>query len=240
MIRRAAIVVLALAAAASAAGCRTPTSGREVSTTVSVTPADLALGSELRPESLRATDLAHQGRLDEAMRVLEGVLAKYKALMGDAEYVCLADAREEAVLREAGGPRSDAVRIDSGYCQAIHTAAFVLVARGDFANGLELLDMEIATAPFAAGAHAERGFALNQLGRSDDALLAYQRSLELAETYASQQPHQAAAHRGLGFTLIELGRLDEAESAYRRALELDPDSAVAKKELDYLQQLRRR
>jgi Flp pilus assembly protein TadD len=41
-------------------------------------------------------------------------------------------------------------------------------------------------------------------------------------------------------TLVELGRLDEAEAALRAALELEPDSAVARQELEYIAELRTR
>jgi tetratricopeptide (TPR) repeat protein len=51
---------------------------------------------------------------------------------------------------------------------------------------------------------------------------------------------RALLERSRGVTLVELGRLDEAEAALRAALELEPDSAVARRELDYIAELRAR
>ena len=54
-------------------------------------------------------------------------------------------------------------------------------------------------------------------------------------------PHRRALLvRARGVTLIELGRLDEAEGALRASLDLEPDSAVARRELDYIAELRAR
>lgn len=64
------------------------------------------------------------------------------------------------------------------------------------------------------------GMALNQMGRSADALAPLQKALELS-------PNEATAHCNLGEALHDLGRMDEAEASYRRALQIDPDNLEA-------------
>ncbi len=49
---------------------------------------------------------------------------------------------------------------------------------------------------------------------------------------------RAMALRGRGLQLIELGNLDEAEQCFLESLTIDPDSPVARKELEYIEHLR--
>lgn len=201
---------------------------------------ELGLGSELSPQADQAARLASANRLDEAERALDLVLSDYAGLMAkrEAKYICVANQRELNLYRDEVAPGTELVWIDWSYCVALHTRAFILVARGRLPEALAALDAEIAAAPFAAAAHNERGFALNQLKRPDLALKAYQRALELAAVHESQAVDGPVALRGIGFSLTELGRFDEAEAAYLRSLELDPDNEIAHNELEYLRRVR--
>jgi tetratricopeptide (TPR) repeat protein len=49
--------------------------------------------------------------------------------------------------------------------------------------------------------------------------------------------HAARFHRRRGSSLIELGRLDEARAAFEASLTTEPDSVVAKNELEYIRGL---
>jgi hypothetical protein len=50
----------------------------------------------------------------------------------------------------------------------------------------------------------------------------------------------ARALRGEGVQLVDLDRLEEAETVLKKSSELEPDSEVAKKELDYIKTLKSR
>jgi len=65
-----------------------------------------------------------------------------------------------------------------------------------------------------------RGAALAQQGKLDEAAACYRRALEL-------RPHYALAHNNLGNVLKEQGKLPEAIAGYRRALQIQPDFAGA-------------
>jgi predicted O-linked N-acetylglucosamine transferase (SPINDLY family) len=71
-----------------------------------------------------------------------------------------------------------------------------------------------------ATSHLHQGVALQQAGRLDKAIAAYQRAIARA-------PDDACAHNNLGSALREQGRLDAAIAAFRRAIELDPALAPA-------------
>ncbi|MEA2001144.1 MAG: tetratricopeptide repeat protein, partial [Actinomycetota bacterium] len=63
--------------------------------------------------------------------------------------------------------------------------------------------------------HAERGFALVELGRYKKAVKAYDRAIELA-------PTAWALYAARGLALDQLGRYEESVVAFDRAIELDP------------------
>ena len=64
------------------------------------------------------------------------------------------------------------------------------------------------------------GVSRTQIGKLDEAIEAYKKSISL-------KPDFALAHYNLGSTLQELGRLDEAEASYTQAIALKPDYAEA-------------
>jgi predicted O-linked N-acetylglucosamine transferase (SPINDLY family) len=73
---------------------------------------------------------------------------------------------------------------------------------------------------YLAAALSDRGNLLRDLGRYQDALASYDRSLEL-------KPDEAEAFYQRGNTLLKLKRPDDALASYDRALKLSPDYADA-------------
>ena len=82
---------------------------------------------------------------------------------------------------------------------------------------------------------SERGAALAQLRRWDDALADYDDGLKI-ETMADES--RARLYRGRGYALTELNRLDEAEQAYNESLKLAPGNPLATHELQYIAKLK--
>ena len=74
--------------------------------------------------------------------------------------------------------------------------------------------------PDYAEAHSNRGNALHELKRFEDALASYERALTL-------RPDYAEAHSNRGNALQELKRFEEAVVSYDRALTLRADLAEA-------------
>jgi predicted O-linked N-acetylglucosamine transferase (SPINDLY family) len=105
-----------------------------------------------------------------------------------------------------------------------------------------------------AAAQCNRGVALEETGRIDEAIAAYRRAIELKPSLAAAhynlgsalrrkgrfdeaitafgcaielEPGHGAAHSNLGGTLQQAGRLDEAIAAYRQAIAIEPTSVGA-------------
>lgn len=83
-----------------------------------------------------------------------------------------------------------------------------------------LLNRSLRLKPHYAEAHNNRGYALDELGRSREALSAYDEALRIKSDYA-------IAYNNRGTALNDLGRLDEALHAYDQALQLKPNYAEA-------------
>lgn len=128
--------------------------------------------------------------------------------------------------------------IDWGYKTCLETLVFIKSEKRDFPAVIELLGEIQKLAPVSAESLIEQGYALNAMGKHEQAVGVYRKAYAVSARYPSQQPFQATALRGLGFSLIELRRLDEAEEAYRDSLKFDPASPVAANELKYLTGLR--
>jgi tetratricopeptide (TPR) repeat protein len=84
----------------------------------------------------------------------------------------------------------------------------------------ELFGQAIAQRPNFAEAYNNRGAALADLGRLEDALSDYDHAIAL-------QADHFGAHNNRGAALARLGRFAEALSSYDRAIELRPDAADA-------------
>jgi tetratricopeptide (TPR) repeat protein len=130
--------------------------------------------------------------------------------------------------------------VDMACPEAYKMEAFISVENRDIDAAFTALGKSIRLAPYWAEPLAERGYLLGQTGKLEEGLASYRAALALAETHESNRPLLALALRGIGYIQTELGALDDAEQAYRRSLETDPDSQVAKNELEYIRQQRAR
>src|SRR5580704_10167257 len=73
-------------------------------------------------------------------------------------------------------------------------------------------------------AHSNLGSALNNQGKTDEAIAHYREAIELRPSYAE-------AHYNLGRLLARKGQLDDAVTHYEKALEIDPADAEAQNNL---------
>lgn len=83
---------------------------------------------------------------------------------------------------------------------------------------------------------SERGVALGQAHRLEEALASYERGIGLGSRVSPGM--MGVLHRGRGFMLTELGRLDEATEAYNTSLQFDPGNEIAIGELQYIENLK--
>ena len=99
-------------------------------------------------------------------------------------------------------------------------------------EALECLERALALEPDHPRLWVEKGFLLNGLGRHEAALECYRTAATIRDW--TSQLLVARALRGQGSALIDLERFEEAQQAYRKSLELDPESGIARQELEYI------
>lgn len=164
-------------------------------------------------KSLRkATSLREQGRLDDARRICDAVLA--------------ADARHFDALHLSGlihhelGRSIDGLRLVGAALKARPGAAEAHINHGVILDALERrdealqsFDRALAIQADNALLHCNRANTLKALGRYEEALTNYERALAL-------QPDMVVAHNNRGTTLAALDRDEEALAGYDRLIAL--------------------
>jgi len=99
---------------------------------------------------------------------------------------------------------------------ALHLWGVIRHQTGDHLGALQLIDHAIAINPSVAFAHSNRGLALQELRRFDEALAAFDRAVAL-------KPDLAEAYYNRANVLRELIRPGEALAAYNKALQFKPE-----------------
>lgn len=122
---------------------------------------------------------------------------------------------------------------------AANNAAAALLNQGQTGEASKALDALAQECPEYWAAHFNRGNALKDLERWEEAIAAYDRALELA----SKPPwlgilpmsivSQVRCNRG--GALLDFGMLDSARKAFESALEADPANMVAQANLQNMQ-----
>jgi len=107
---------------------------------------------------------------------------------------------------------------DPDNVDALHMLGVLLFQRNQAAAGLDLLDAAIAINGEVASFHGHRGLILAALGRTQEAIGAYQTALTL-------NPHMTEVQNNLGNLLLAAGNIRGAIDAYRRAIADEPELA---------------
>jgi protein O-GlcNAc transferase len=110
-----------------------------------------------------------------------------------------------------------------GHFDALHLLGLVQCQKRDFGAAVELIRRAVDVDPRnpnKAAALSNLGIALHELGRSAEALAAFDRSLAL-------KPENAETLYNRANVLLAMQRVDEALASYDRALTLRPDNVAA-------------
>ncbi|HWY63872.1 MAG TPA: tetratricopeptide repeat-containing glycosyltransferase family protein [Rhizomicrobium sp.] len=167
----------------------------------------------------QAVTLHGQGRLDEAERIYNRILAANPNLM-DARHML-------GVLKAQQRRPQEAYDLIAPVVQANPRDALALANLGNVLNDLERLDealdaydRALAINPNYPPAWLSRGNVLTLLLRYGEAVESYNRALGF-------DPGNPDAWNGRGLALQNTGRLEEALDSFRRAEALDPGFAQA-------------
>ena len=113
-------------------------------------------------------------------------------------------------------------RLEGGnHFYAWHLLSVIAAHRGRHADSVELATRALRLDPRHVDALCNRGAALRNLGRVQEALADYDRALALS-------PGHGPAHLNRGVALAALNRHEEAHAAYDRALQLNPNDERAR------------
>jgi len=125
----------------------------------------------------------------------------------------------------------------NAYPRAFYYMGFLCVKLQRYDMALAYLQRGMTLEPQNPKFLFESAQALFRMGRVDEAFELYERVTDLSPFVTPAD--LATGLRGRGFILIERGELDTAEAFFIKSLQLDPDSEVARNELDYIKHLRR-
>ncbi|MFC0206396.1 tetratricopeptide repeat protein [Novosphingobium soli] len=193
-----------------------------------------------------ASELIARKQPAQGLEALAPVLARFDAQVAEAKargMVFCGPTMMEAVLYAAmpGTQKKDGVVLGPEVCDAYFVQSYALVELGRKPEALAALQKLTALAPMHAHYFVELGFTYRINGQDDKAMEAYRAALghaELAEDEAAKKRMRAAANRGIGYMLIEARDLEGAEKAYRESLKDDPESEIARNELQFIAEQR--
>ena len=172
----------------------------------------------------RARALEAEGRVPEAVRVLEDLWESYP------EDYALA-LRLGALQRRAGRPSDaipwyeKAVRISGGALEAERGLLDTLLEAGRWRRAERLATRMIEAYPEEPGLHASRAHGLFMQGRYREAEAGFREALRGGEA-------GPGALSGLGWSLLRQGKRGKAREAFERALALEPGHTAARMGLD--------
>ena len=122
-------------------------------------------------------------------------------------------------LEQAAAIYEQLLQLDPGSIDALHLLGVIAAQRADFGAAVRLFDRALIINPDFAEALSNRGLALMDLNRFEDAVASFDRVLAMVDDVETYNNRGAALQR--------LNRLGEALASYDCALKLDPGLAEA-------------
>src|SRR5215471_3601663 len=136
-----------------------------------------------------------------------------------AEFASAADSMRRGNLSDAGRICQRIVASDARHFGAQYMLGAIALRRGDMQTAERFLLIAIQLNPNVASLHRDRGIALTQLNRGDEALQCFDKALALKPDYFDVFGHR-------GNTLQQLGRFKDALADYDRAIAAGANSPI--------------
>jgi tetratricopeptide (TPR) repeat protein len=143
-----------------------------------------------------------------------------------------------SALVATGGtqPAYDSVMAPNTYLLVALLLASEANEHGRSSEALDWANRGLALQPHDQDLSLEKVAALQQLGRHDEAFAVLESVL--GDPVEQLTLDQSRFLRNKGIILIDLNRIDEAEAALNESIRLEPNNPGARRELQYIQQLR--
>jgi predicted O-linked N-acetylglucosamine transferase (SPINDLY family)/ADP-heptose:LPS heptosyltransferase len=129
-------------------------------------------------------------------------------------------AHQQGLWAQANAAYSEILRLDPKNYDAMHFLGVIAYQRNELQEAVDLIGRAIDVNPNVATPYSNRGNALKDLMRLDEALASYDHAIAL-------KPDFAEAYSNRGLALRCLNRLDEALASYDKAIALKPSYAEA-------------
>jgi len=191
----------------------------------------------------RASALILDGRYAEARALLEAAIHEmptgWTPIRDDGQSlaICFWDQEEFQAYSRHQQERS-IFWMEGSYSHACYQLAVVAGKQKRFEDALFSIDCGLELEKDHPELWCERGYLLGQLKRHQESLDCYLRAASARAWAPASQT--ARALRGQGAQLIDLNRLDEAGEVLDRSLKLEPESQLARNELNHIKELRAR
>ncbi len=196
----------------------------------------------------KAGELAAQHKAAEVLTILQPVIADLEKTVADdrskGNLVFCASSTTEAIFYGglAAQQKKSGIVLGSQICEALFLKAFALTDLQQGGEAIATLEELTALAPYQAHYFVELGFAYRVNGQTEKARAAYQHAIDFSALAGTGGGYRdrAAALRGIGYILTDQHDLDGAQKAYGESLKYDPDSTIAKSELKFIENARRK
>jgi len=127
---------------------------------------------------------------------------------------------QEGRLEEAQVIYQLVLAIEANHFDALQLLGALSIQTKHFTKAVDFLTKALEIKPDYALAHSNRGLALKELQRLEEALASYDKAIQISPNYAE-------AYSNRGNVLKELQRLEESLASYDKAIEINPNLAEA-------------
>jgi len=193
---------------------------------------------------LEAEYLIKSGKLDEAARMLTGLLRVVPADWRPATekngtvFLHFWDDDEFNAYKKYIGESSGKkiTWITPSYSKAYYLLAHIYAEKRNPVRAEKMLRKAEILEPDNPYIYSEKGYLTRLMHNPDKAYHYYAKALTVRPWMSDRQ--KALALRGAGSVMIDMNHLDKAEKLFKKSLELEPDSMTAKNELEYIKNTR--
>ena len=202
---------------------------------LAATAASPATAADLQTDFDSAVQAFNAGDYDAALEQFGALVPRYDAKYKNAArpLYCARNDDERVAYQALIDRQSAGTLVDAGFCEALYGQAYSYTESQQTGAAIAPLRRAVQIAPLALGYRIELAYALSNTGHPDEARTLYQQALDLGIAQ-DDEAVEAKALRGLGAGAIERKDWQQARDYYVRSQKLEPDSEIAKGQLEYI------
>ena len=182
-----------------------------------------------------AQELLKTGKPDQALALVEPIIAQ--AMEKDAKDPAAICPRIAIAVLQAFMKGNVSVSVENDWCDAMLVKGYALNELKRPAEAEKVLGSLVGHDPNNAHYLIEYAYTVRFNGQPERSLELYKKAERLASKLPDRDASthwRAAALRGEGYSYTDLQRWDDAVKAYHQSQKFEPDSDIAKHELQYI------